>query len=93
MIEKNLDGLHEARLGGIMERGGSPAICPLPGQSLVLDARVVAQQSRDELGVIFSSLVSGAREPYPRPRSVDACPRALKHRRKLRMKDPAARAN
>src|SRR6266478_3012384 len=67
VLEKNLDGLHETRLGSVMERRGSPAVGPLPREAAVLDARAVTQQPRDILGVILSSLVAGAREPDRAP--------------------------
>jgi hypothetical protein len=76
VIEKNLDGLHETRLGSVMQRLGSPAVGPLPREAAVLDTRAVTQERRDVRGVILSSLVAGAREPDPRPRSIDARPRA-----------------
>jgi len=74
--EKNRDGLHEACLGGVMECRRSPAVGPLPREALVVDTCAVTQERRDILGVILSPLVSGAREPDPRPRSIDARPRA-----------------
>jgi hypothetical protein len=41
MIEKNLDGLHEACFSSVMQCGGLPAVVALPGEALVLDTRAV----------------------------------------------------
>ncbi len=90
VIEKNLDRFHEAGLGGVVKGHCSPAVGPLPGEALVVDTCAVTQERRNILGVILSPLVSGARKPDPRPRSIDACPRAREHWRQLRMEDPAA---
>src|SRR4029077_13647984 len=63
--EQNLDSFHEARLGGVVQRRGVPAVVSLPGEALVVDARAVTQQRRDKVGVILASLVAGACEPDP----------------------------
>lgn len=89
VIEKNLDGLHEARPGGVVDGGRPPTVASLPGKTLVLDTRAVAQKSRNKLGVVLSSLVPGTAKPDPRPRSIDASSRGHEHRRKLRTEDPA----
>ena len=73
-----------------MERRGVPAVVSLPGEALVVDTRTMAQERRDIVGVILASLVAGAREPDPRPRSIDARARAREDWRKLGMKNPAA---
>ena len=65
VIEKNRDGLHEAGLGGVVDCRSSPAIGSLPRETLVLDTRTVAQESRNKLGVVLSTLVPGTREPDP----------------------------
>ena len=79
VIEKNLDSLHEASFGSVVQRRGSPTVVVLPGEALVLDARVVTQERGDVKRIILSSLVPGAREPYPPARPVDAlCPSAAR---------------
>src|SRR5262245_23531955 len=65
--EQNLDGLHKARLGGVVERRGVPAVGSLPGDALVVNARTMTQERRDVVGVILAPLVAGAHEPDPRP--------------------------
>src|SRR5258708_3570106 len=57
VIEKNLDGLREARLGGVMKCRGSPAVGPLPGAAPVVDTRAVPQERGDVPGVVLASLV------------------------------------
>jgi hypothetical protein len=39
--EKNRDGLHEARLGGVMECRGVSAVVSLADEALVVDTRTV----------------------------------------------------
>jgi len=91
--EQNLDGSHKAGLGGVVQRRGVPAVGPLSGEALVVDTCTMTQERRDKLGVVLSSLVAGACEPDPRPRPIDARPRAREYRCELRMKNPAAGAD
>src|SRR5579862_689898 len=63
VIEKNLDGFHEARLRGVVDRRRSPAVVSLAGEAFVLDARAMTQERRNKLGVVLASLVPGTRGP------------------------------
>src|SRR5207249_854633 len=65
--EKNLDGFHKSRLGGVVQRRGAPAVGSLPGEALVVDTRPMTQERRDKVGVILAPLVAGAHQPDPRP--------------------------
>jgi hypothetical protein len=91
--EQNVDRFHEARLGGVVQCRGMPAVVSLPGEAPVVDTRAVTQQRHDKVGVILAPLVAGAREPDPRPRSIDARTCAREDRRQLGMKNPAAGAD
>src|ERR1700721_358032 len=51
VIEKNLDGLHEACFGGIVQRGGPSAVGHLDSLASVVYARAVPQKRRDVLGI------------------------------------------
>ena len=93
VIEKNLDSLHEACLGGVMEGRGPAAVIVLSSEALVIDTRPMTQERRHILGVILSSLVPGTREPDPRSRPIHSRSCACEHRRQLRMQDPTARAD
>src|SRR5262252_2095260 len=61
VIEKNLDGLHEACLGSVMQRRGSPAVVVLSGEALVVNTCAVTQERGDIKRIILSSLVPRAR--------------------------------
>jgi hypothetical protein len=89
VIEKNRDGLHEPRFGGVVERGRAPAVRILYGRTLIVDPRTVTEKSRHVFRIVFSTLISGARDPDPISRSVDTHSGAREHRRKLRMQRPA----
>src|SRR5262245_33990021 len=91
--EQNLDGVHEAGLGSVMERRGAPAVGSLSDEALVVDTGTVAQEGRDKVGVILAPLVAGAREPDPGSRAIDARARTREDRCKLGMKDPAIGAD
>ncbi len=88
MIEKNRDGLHEPRFGGVVERGRPPAVRLLYGRALVIDPRTVTEKSCHVFRIVFSTLISGARDLDPSSRSVDARSGVREHRRKLRMQHP-----
>ena len=77
MIEKNLDGLHEACFGGVVQRGRPSAVAHLDSLASVIDARAVPQQGRDVRGIVLSTLISGARKLDPSSRPVDTSAGAL----------------
>ena len=73
--------------------GRPPAIRILYGRALVIDPRTVTEKSCQVFRIVFSTLVSGARDPDPISRSVDARSGAREHRRKLRMQHPTPWSN
>jgi hypothetical protein len=60
VIEQNLDSLHEACFGGIVQRGRSSAVGHLDSLAPVIYPRAVTQKRRDVLGIVLSTLISGA---------------------------------
>src|SRR5207302_10275517 len=88
LLKEERDGFHEARLGGVVERGRAAAVGSLPGEAPVGDARAVTEEGGDVVGVILSSLVSGARKTDPRSRAVHARSGAREHGRELGVQHP-----
>ena len=89
-IEKNLDGFHEACFGGIVQRGRPSAVGRLGSLASVVYSRAMPQKRRDVLGIVLSTLISGARKLDPSSRSVGTSPSAREHRRQFWMHDPTA---
>jgi hypothetical protein len=92
-IEKNLDGFHEACFGGIVQRGRPSAVGHLDSLAPVIYSRAMPQKRRDVLGIVLSTLISGARKLDPSSRSVDTSSSAREHRRQFGMRDPTTCRN
>jgi hypothetical protein len=93
VIEKDRDSLHETGFGRVVESGRMPAVVVLTCEAPIVHVGAMTKERGDKFGIVFSALISCAREPDPRSRSIEARSGARKHRREFGVENPTPCTN
>jgi hypothetical protein len=89
VFEEDRDRPHETCFGRVVQRRRTPAVVVLTREAPIVRMRAMTRERGDIFGIVLPTLISCAREPDPRSRSIHPRSGAREHRRKLGMENPA----